>query len=596
MRRHLGWALPLRLTLGLLLAVSCGEALHEESPATAGRGAGGAPGGAAGAPAQKGSGGALGGSSGNGSGAAGAGGVAGAPPEPVEPAADDWRRKTIYLALADRFFDGDSTNNKRPGLGPADVDECFDPAAPLLHHGGDLAGFSAKIGYLSSLGIGALWSTPLYQQQGARRGNQCAYHGYWADFRDPDDGALEPRLGTAAEFTALLGGLHGAGISFMIDLIVNHAGYEATITGQHPDWFNSPPAGCNEPATYDPIHCPLSGLPDFDQRKPEVAAYLSNVTASWLTRFPIDGIRLDTAKHIEPAYLSGGWVPTVRAARPGLFLLAEVFDGSGPEVYRPFLDAGFDATFHFALRDALRRSFALGESTDALASAVDATQRSLGAERAQRLVSFLDNHDVPRFLSEMPAGLPAGERVRRLHLALAALFTLPGIPQLYAGTELGAEGTNEGASHDNRRSMPPWAWTPEGRAGEHPGYVGDAQRTFAHVQKLTALRSANPALFAGSYTELWRPNQAADLYAFVRGWSRRSVFVIINNGATAIGPTALPFHPNPGVAPTDRSALPDGTELVDLLGEGAPASLRIENGAITASMPPKTVGIYRAPD
>jgi hypothetical protein len=51
-----------------------------------------------------------------------------------------------------------------------------------------------------------------------------------------------------------------------------------------------------------------------------------------------------------------------------------------------------------------------------------------------------------------------------------------------------------------------------------------------------------------------------------------------------------------GVAPTDRSALPDGTELVDLLGEGAPASLRIENGAITASMPPKTVGIYRAPD
>ncbi|HEU4408241.1 MAG TPA: alpha-amylase family glycosyl hydrolase, partial [Polyangiaceae bacterium] len=531
--------------------------------------------------------------------AAGAGG-SGPVIEPPEPAADDWRRKTIYLALADRFFDGDPSNN---AAGPPD---CFDPAAPLLFHGGDLAGFSAKIDHLRALGVGALWSTPLYKQIG-RRFDQCGYHGYWADFTDPYAGApgpkIEPRLGTEAEFDALLEGLHGAGIAFLLDVVVNHAGYDATITRQepdafpeltnHPDWFNPGRPACEALGPAD-IFCPLSGLPDFDQRRPEVASYLNGVSTWWLSRFAVDGIRLDTAKHIERGYLSGAWVPAARAARPGLFLLAEVFDESSPEAYRPFLDAGFDATFDFALRAALRRSFALGESTDLVASAVAATQGALGGERAARLVSFLDNHDVPRFLSEVPAGVDPGDRLRRFRLALAALFTLPGTPQVYYGTELAAEGTNEGSTHENRRSMPPWAFTPEGRAGAHPGYVGDSQQAFAYLQKLVALRGSNPALFAGPYAELWRPNGAADLYAFFRGWARRSVVVVVNNAPAATGPLTLPFRSNPGLAPNDRDALPDGTELVDLLGDGAPPTLRIESGAISVTMPPKTVGIYRA--
>ncbi|HEU4535448.1 MAG TPA: alpha-amylase family glycosyl hydrolase, partial [Polyangiaceae bacterium] len=558
----------LALTAGLTLAGSCGQALPDEGrPAPAGRDAGGA-----------------GGANG---GAGGANGSGGAAAEPPEPPADDWRRKTIYFALADRFFDGDPSNN---ALGLAG---CFDPAAPLRHHGGDLAGFAAKLDYLRALGAGALWSTPLYRQAGPQ-GDQCGYHGYWADFRDPDDGAIEPKLGTEADFKALLDALHGAGIAFLLDVVINHTGRGAHLPKvQRPEWFNPDFPACQALGN-DDIFCPLSGLPDFDQRRPDVAAYLNGVTASWLTRFEVDGVRLDTAKHVDRAYLLDAWEPAARAARPGrpLFLLAEVFDGSGPEAYRPFLEGGFDSAFNFALRDALLRSFARGESTDAVAASADATQRAFGAERAQRLVTFLDNHDVKRFLSETPPGLPAAERARRLHLALAALFTLPGIPQIYAGTELGAEGE----SPENRRTMPPWAWTPEGRAGEHPGYVGDAQQTFARVQKLAALRAANPALFAGAYAELWRPNGAADLFAFFRGWGRRSVVVVVNNGAAPAGPIALPFRANPGVAPADLAALPDGTELVDLLGDGAPAALRVEGGTITVALPPKTVGIYRAPN
>jgi glycosidase len=570
LRRPL-WA---ALALGATAAASCGETRSDQPPNA---GTGGMAN-AAGAGGRAGS---------TGAGSAGAAGTTGSSgsgptPEPAEPPADDWRRNVIYLALADRFFDQDPANNA------AGAPDCFDPAAPLLYHGGDLRGFTAKIDHLRALGVGALWSTPLYKQI-AKHFDQCGYHGYWADFADPYDGAIEPKLGTDTDFTALLDGLHGAGIAFLLDVVVNHAGYDAALRDLHPTWFNPDRPACESLGTPD-IFCPLSGLPDFDQRRPEVAAYLNAATSSWLTRFPVDGIRLDTAKHIDRAYLSGGWLPAARAARPGLFLLAEVFDESGPEAYRPFLDAGFDATFNFALRAALRRSFALGESTDALASAVAATNDALGAERAQRLVSFLDNHDVPRFLSEVPAGTPDDERLRRFRLALAALFTVPGIPQLYAGDELAAEG----AYPDNRRSMPPWSWTPEGRSGQHPGHVGDAQAAFAYVQKLVALRTSNPALYAGPYAELWRPNGATDLYAFFRGWARRSIVVVVHNGDAPSGALTLPFRTNPAVAPADLAALPDGTELVDLLGEGAPASLRVANGTIAVSMPPKTVGIYQA--
>jgi glycosidase len=555
----------------VVFAASCGESLSDK-PAPGGPAGGG---GAAGRP----------GAAGATAGATGQAGSAGTPPgptgEPPEPAADDWRRKVIYLALADRFFDGDPNNNNAGRAG------CYDPAAPVRHHGGDLKGLAAKIDYLRAVGAGALWSTPLYRQAGPQ-GDQCGYHGYWADYNDPYADRLEPKLGTEADVDALIKALHDAGLAFMLDMVVNHAGRGAAIVSEHPTWFN--PEGSDACARKDEVLCPLSGLPDFDQRRPEVAAYLNAASAWWLKRFPVDGVRLDTAKHVDPGYLTGAWVPATRAARPGLFLLAEVFDGSGPEAYRRYLDGGFDATFDFALREALRRSFALGESTDAVAGAVAAKVGALGPERAQRMVSFLDNHDVPRFLSEVPAAVATGDRLRRLHLALAALFTLPGIPQVYYGTELGAEGTYP----ENRRSMPPWAWTPEGRAGAHPGYVGDSQTTFAYVQKLAALRAANPALFAGAYAELWRPNGAADVYAFARGWGRRSVIVVVNNGATPAGPLALPYRANPGLAAADRDALPDGTELVELLGEGAPASLRVENGSLGVAMPPKTAGVYRA--
>lgn len=489
---------------------------------------------------------------------------------------NDWRRRPIYMVMTDRFFDGDTQNDR---LGDPD---CFDPNGVRAFHGGDFAGLAspARLDYLDDLGVGAVWITPVYEQIG------CGYHGYWADFRLPDPGNLEPKLGTPADFQHLIEQLHQHEIRLMLDMVVNHAGRGAAIASQRPAWFH-PTDGCANLGPAD-VYCPLNGLPDFAHEKPDVAAYVTALSTSLAQRFAIDGVRMDTAKHVPRSYFHDSWFPAMRAVRPDLFVVAEVFDASSSAAYTDYYDAGFDSVFQFAVREGLIDTFARGASTNALADRVADAVDTLGIERATHTTLFLDNHDVPRW-SEMSDAAPA-ETLRRYRLALAALFTLPGIPQLYYGDELGFTGSWP----DNRRTMPSWVWTATSRAGDHSEALPDPSGTYAWVQTLSTLRAANPALWRGSYCELWRQNAGAPLYVFFRGDGDNRIVVAFNNGDAA---TEVRFRlsDNPGLSTTDREALTDGTVLHDLLGGGAPATLRIENGRGVVTLPGKTVGLYRAP-
>lgn len=503
-------------------------------------------------------------------------GCRGRPPTPpvdggVPAPANDWSRQVIYLALVDRFANGSTAND---ALGPA---ACYDPANPRKWHGGDFVGLRDRLPYLGELGVGAVWITPAYQQSGAALG-RCGYHGYWGDFADPDDGAVEPRLGTAAELTALVNALHGANMAFMLDIVVNHAGNQARILNQHPDWFHDP-ATCAQLG--DPtIYCPFFGGNDFAQEKPQVAAYLSTASAGWTERTQLDAIRMDTARHVEPAYFRDSWIPAVRAVRP-LFLVAENFTDNIYELV-PYLDAGFDSAFNFPLRGALIGAVGHEQSLDAVANVLAAEQSILGETRARTLVNFIDNHDTRRFASEPGIDVPNDEIRRRLQLALAIMFVAPGIPQLYAGDELGLFGGND---PDNRRDMPAWAWTAVGRMGSAPpDALPNAQDTFAFVQKLISLRRTRSALAVGSYRELWRPNgsQATNVLAFWRV-SGDEQLVFVANGGAAQTTVKIPL----------QALFSNGVMLDDLIGAGATSSVQVADGALNITLPPKAAALYR---
>jgi glycosidase len=482
-----------------------------------------------------------------------------------------WLGQVVYLVMPDRFENGDPANDERG------VPGCFDRTNPSKFHGGDLAGLRRRIPYLRELGVTAVWITPPVLQSRDR----CGYHGYWADLTDPDDGALEPELGTQDDLRALASDLHAAGMRLVLDMVVNHAGREARVVAQHPGWFHDPRtcAQLGDPKVY----CSIGGkpLPDFAQEDPAVAAYLTSLSVSWLARSGADGIRMDTAKHVLPSYWASSWFPAVREAHRGVFVVGEVFDQSGPSALAPYLNDGFDSLFDYPRRPAMLSVFTQGGSVDALADVVLQSIATYGLDRACRMVTFLDNHDVPRLASELPPGTSDEVAARMTALAAGALFTLPGIPQLTWGDEIVMRG---GADPDDRRDMPAWAWSAASRRGAHPEAVGDGQAAFTRMQELIAIRKAHPALQGGSYVELacktGERGGAANVLAFERRLGTDRVLVAINPGDAATL-----------VVPVEGSA--EGpTRFVDRLGDGAPPRVVAEKGSLALALPARTMGIY----
>lgn len=503
-----------------------------------------------------------------------AGAVPGGLPAPgaASPvSASGWRSQVLYLVIPDRFRDGDPGNDDATG--------CFDRDSPSRFHGGDLEGLRQNLGYVEEVGATAIWITPPNLQAGPP-GDRCGYHGYWIDYTDPSDDALEPELGSPDDLTHLVSDLHAANMRFVLDMVVNHAGDRARLPRQHPDWFHDP-ATCSSRGPAQ-VFCPLDHHPDFAQERAPVAAYLSALEARAVARYGIDGIRMDTAKHVLPAYFRDSFFPAVRGVRSDLFAVAEIFDEGSTRSFVPYLDAGFDSAFHYPLYAALVDAIGHGGSTDRIAKAVADGIARVGADRALDLVLFIDNHDVPRFANLPGYGVPEDQIRRRLMLALDLIFTLPGIPQLYYGDEIGMYG---GPDPDNRRDLPAWATDPVARARAHPGQaVAGADIVFARVQKLSAMRRGTRALADGEYHELWRQNGASNpnVFAFSRGAGAEIRIIVVNNGARNTGTMHIPVH---GIA--------DGTALVDELGDGATREVTIRGGRLVVDLPAWSAAIYR---
>ena len=505
-----------------------------------------------------------------------------------------WRRQVIYLVMPDRFHNGNIENDT---LG---VLECYDSGRPDKFHGGDLAGLRQKLEYLRALGVTAIWITPVYKQVasvkalGHSQYGDCGYHGYWADFTDPPVVELEPKLGTAADLSALIANAHAQKMKLILDMVVNHAGYGSDIVKRHPDWFHQADT-CASLGDLD-IFCPLADLPDFKQELEDgvVADYLVKESAGWVRRFPIDGIRMDTASHVPPWFYRDRWIPAMGSIRSGLFLLAEGSPGRSILQLRPFItEQGFDSVFNFPLRQALVTAFAKGESVDVVADTVQQTIATFGPDQTTMLVNLLDNHDVPRFVSEPGRDVADDEIRRRYHLALAAIFTLPGIPQLYYGDELGLDGR---ADPDNRRDMPNWAWTRSGRSQPHPDEaLSPSESTFSHVQRLIEIRKGNPALYRGYYAEMWRQGGGVghNVYAFFRGDGDNRIITVLNNGDSPSAVLSMPVRTNGAIAGKDRGTLADGTVFDELLNDRVPSIVTLSDGQLTVDVQTKAAMIYR---
>lgn len=428
----------------------------------------------------------------------------------VDPIAPRWQDAIIYQVVTDRF------------RGPAGA--WLDaPPGPALRAGGQLSGIEAAIdeGYFAALGVSALWISPVYDNPEVVHDVYDAYHGYWPTTPH----AVESQIGGEAALRSLIDRAHAEGLAVVLDVVPNHVYLDHPIVAAHRSegWFNEHASEC----VCGTASCPWDGfaetcwftpyLPDLRLEHGPAMDWSVADVAWWVETFAADGVRVD-AVPMMPRAASRRIAAAVEqlAAGDDRLVLGEVFTGGGSGGIQGLrwyvgpqgLDGVFDFPLMWALRDVLAHESAGFDELDALLDELDAELDGSGA----LLGRMLSNHDTTRFVSEVVGDASSdpwsggaaqpedGLPIARARLALTLQLTLPGVPVLYYGDELGLAGARD---PDSRRVMPNPATLSPARADllEHAGRLG-------------RLRRCSSALRSDARETL---HVEPDVYAFRRG-------------------------------------------------------------------------------
>jgi len=289
-------------------------------------------------------------------------------------------------------------------------------------------------------------------------GGHGAFHGYWVQNLD----AIEPAFGGEEALTSLAEESERKGIHLIMDMVYNHVSFDSPMRNTHKHWFHEDKTIENWDDPYERTHYQVHGLPDLDQANPEVYQYLLEKSLFWKKN--TSGFRIDAIRHMENDFLfklAGDLKET------NTWLLGEDFQGNPVELIDRAKATSLDSLFDFPNYYAMTDLFCKGASHGAfVANLWLDRQYPLGFQ----LVTFLDNHDLPRLHS-----ICTKENAMQ---ALFTQFSIRGLPMITYGTELGAQGAHE---PENRVDMP-WGT-------KHP-----AQEM---LSTLTKLRRENPVLETG---------------------------------------------------------------------------------------------------
>jgi glycosidase len=533
---------------------------------------------------------------------------ASAAPGPLQVPSPDWRDQFIYFVMTDRFADGDRTNDDQ-GHGE------YDPKNSNLYSGGDLKGLRERLDYIQGVGATAVWITPPVANVWWDSSMKMAgYHGYWAEnFKK-----IDAHLGTLADYQDLSRALHGRGMYLIQDVVVNHTGdffrYEGAYdpkdatknfafkSGMVPPRPTQHPFGMDDArdpaqraaAIYhwtpdvtdfnDPVQrltYQVSSLDDLNTENPVVREALRDSYDFWVSTAGVDGFRFDTVPYVEHDFYNDFLYSTSTAA-PGVAVLArglgrrdfltfgEVWSNGSPfsdseeKTLASYLGGAdkpeLGAVLNFPLVVDLRAVLAKGAPADQLRYRLEGLNRHLRAGRAA--INLVDNQDMARFLAE---GSPAG-----LEQALAVIFTIPGVPLVYMGTEQGFRET--------RASMFAAGWGSAGR-----DHFDASAPLYRLIKNLAALRRREAAFRRGTLVPLYgaAAGPGAVVYRLDDGADR--ALVVLNSADEETLLAGLP------------TGLPAGERLDVLFARGL-AVRRVElraGGTLSLRLPPRAVLVLK---
>jgi glycosidase len=408
---------------------------------------------------------------------------------------------------------------------------------------GDLNGLIEKLDYLNDgdpattddLGVTGIWLMPIMQSP--------SYHGYDVT----DYYTVNSDYGTNADFKRLVEEAHKRGLAVIVDLVLNHT------SNEHP-WFAESASDPSSPKrawyrwspTDDGSRAPWSGggpvwhkrgddyyfglfwegMPDLNYANPEVTAEMENVTRFWLEEMGVDGFRLDAIRHLieegttysnTPATHTWwqGYDDFVDSVDPQALTVGEIWDSSS--AVAPYVrDDEVDLAFEFDLAQGILTSI---QRREPQATAQEVGE-NLAAYPPGQFATFLTNHDQNRVASELFKD-PEGNK-----LAATLLMTLPGVPFVYYGEEIGMTG-----SKPDEKIRTPMQWAGDATGGFTTGVPweplnadtntvnvaaqdADAESLLSHYRQLIHLRNAQPALREGEFVPV--DSSCPSTFAFMR--------------------------------------------------------------------------------
>lgn len=550
----------------------------------------------------------------------------------------------IYQIFPDRFRDGRQSNNPRTGDiryddpvlkldwgilpegycrnyadGNTNCPWRFDTTPPDWsltkeqprgrdYYGGDLRGVDQQLVYLKSLGINTIYFNPIFDA-----GSNHAYD-------TQDYMKVDPYFGTQKDWENLVKHADQLGIRIVLDGVFNHLSSDSYFfdryhhyptvgaceshTSIYRSWFifhDVTPGtgtcvsstGVANAATYDGWFG-FDSIPVINKSLPAVQQYFltnnDSVSRHWLNA-GASGWRMDVSG--DPSFPVGYW-ETFRQVTKGTdadaLLISETWQKDST-LLRMLRGDRLDTTMNYRLRDAVIGLLTPGSfdskgfadsgriiEPSEFAARVESMREDYPDAAYYSLMNLLDSHDTERLLWTLTPGIEttADKELNAANLAagkeslkLASLiqFTMPGAPTVYYGDEVGVTGDDD---PDDRRTYP-WA-----DLGGTPDTA-----LFAHYQALATLRDQTSALTDGDIRILLA-DDATDVVAYGRRIGNQAAVIIVNrSGQSQSGPIPVAGY------------LPEGTVLQNQysIGAAAPASVTVENGAITGSIGPRSAWV-----
>lgn len=409
----------------------------------------------------------------------------------------------IYLIMPDRFSNGDTSNDKVPGM----RDQTLRRDTVFNRHGGDLKGVENHLDYLHSIGVTAIWLNPVIENDMPER----TEHGY----AFTNHYRIDPRLGGDAAYHSLINTAHAKGIKIIQDAVYNHVGsYHFTVLDPPMrDWLNNWDTYTNttykEQTIFDPYQSALErkkmqdgwfvpSMPDLNQRNPFVEKFLIQHAIWTVEEFGIDGWRIDTYAYNDLDFMNR-CNEALLVEYPRLFMFGETWvHGVVNQSYftRNVFDIPFKSNLPgvtdfqtlWGITDAMTRDFSWTDGANKLYNTVS---NDFVYQNPENNVIFLDNHDLSRFYSVV------GTDFNKYKASLIWLLTCRGIPQLYYGAEIGMEGFTSPTDGYVRQDFPGgWPGDKENKflkEGRNPG----EDSIFNLVSTLGRFRRESSAITGG---------------------------------------------------------------------------------------------------